>query len=390
MSLFNRSKSQSNESNQSPVLSIHKAHVVKRDQSLTPLFDDVDFELPPGNWEYGLSFQINPGQVWPIAIQCEVECYTGRFGLGCVAANFTDYVSAETACSSASKTDLTILIDENIGREQILHLVIRNLGDEEARGSIAKIEIIPANRLDPKLRKELMSKRHNYWHYSFDLGDGVVVQSTLDGIMDFQVASNKAMLSLIDDFFVGKSIKTVLDTACSSGFHSIQLAKRGWHVEAFDFDKWQIFQAELVRQSTGPTLNLRYSTANLFDFKSSTAPFDIVHCAGLIYHLDDLVGGAKRLYDLCKLGAVIHCHVADYQGDYLVFGDYSKYIFCGDYEFAFVPTMTMLEKILKHVGFADVKSFKATDIIALADINGLKPAYKNVIENHTAYFAAIK
>lgn len=106
--------------------------------------------------------------------------------------------------------------------------------------------------------------------------------------------------------------------------------------------------------------------------------------------MNDLVGGARKLFELTTVGAVVHSAVIEYEGDFMVLGDHTKYVFCGDYEFAFVPTAALLAKILKYVGFSEVLTFQTLDRACEADLLGLTPVYDQMLRNHNAYFVAKK
>ena len=157
--------------------------------------------------------------------------------------------------------------------------------------------------------------------------------------------------------------KRVLDVACSSGWHSRGLARLGASVTAIDIDKSQIDQA-IMAQSYSEDARERsvlFKHCDLFDYASD--PADLIFCSGLFYHLRDLVGGAKKIFDLSKSGAVIHSHIAPGDGDRMELADANKFIYCFQGEFSFVPTASMLAKILCYVGFSEVRVFRPMDVL---------------------------
>src|SRR5258707_804243 len=98
-------------------------------------------------------------------------------------------------------------------------------------------------------RAELLQriKAFPYWHYSFDLGDGVVTNP--EGISD-QRGSRDFIWPAVVELFGGNDLKglRVLDVACNAGFWSLQAANSGAaYVLGIDARPHHIEQSELVR-----------------------------------------------------------------------------------------------------------------------------------------------
>jgi SAM-dependent methyltransferase len=247
------------------------------------------------------------------------------------------------------------------------------------------------NRISGGRYQSLRSRRHAYWHYSFGLGDGVSVEASLPAAMALHEINHDIMMSLYDRHFGGVSGKTIIDVACASGYHTFGLARTGAVVTGIDFDAPSIDQARFVQQcqDDANSLSVTFVHADLFTI-SHESPFDLFLCSGLFYHLRDLVGGAKKLYDICRTGGVISSHVAAGESAIMELADATKYICCFEGELSFVPTANMLRKILAYVGFREIFQYKPQELCTAEKARALASHYANVFQHNLAYFAVRK
>jgi hypothetical protein len=70
--------------------------------------------------------------------------------------------------------------------------------------------------------------------------------------------------------------------------------------------------------------------------------------------------------------------------------DHRKYYCCFPGEFSFVPTASLLGKILLYVGFTDVRRYAVSELCDESDLASLEPVYADLMRNHTAYFVVRK
>jgi len=311
---------------------------------------------------------------------------TGAIGFGIVGLDWQTYLTGEPTLRQSDRR-LTIRILAEVATSG--HLIARNHAENIAsRCTIDDVRLVPLNAVDAATLKRLRSQRHNYWHYTYDLGDGVRVESTLPGVMDYHRLNRQIIQELIGrQFPTGIRGLSVLDVACSSGWHSFALARMGAIVTAIDHDPQQIEQASFVQSCSADTAErtVNFEQSDLFEF-TPLAPYDLVHCSGLMYHLRDPIGGAAKLRSFCKGRAVVHSCVAAMTGNYLELADSKKFIFCFQNESALVPTAEALADIFKRVGFASVDLFHPFDIVAPTAANDFLSHYTRVVRNHTAYF----
>lgn len=135
------------------------------------------------------------------------------------------------------------------------------------------------------------------WHYEFDL-DGIVTP-IFDPEHVNRHRQRKAyfltpLVQLAGGSLAGKS---VLDLGCNAGFWSLAAIEAGADfVLGVDGRQMHIDQANLVFEAKGiPPARYRFEVSNVFDFDPSEAPFDIVLCLGLLYHVSRPVDLMERM-----------------------------------------------------------------------------------------------
>ena len=162
-------------------------------------------------------------------------------------------------------------------------------------------------------RTELLERINSfpYWHYSFDLGDGVIINpkdaTNSRGTRDFIWP---AVLTLCgrEDL---KGLR-VLDVACNAGFWSLQATNSGAeYVLGIDARPMHIEQAELVRDVLGiDPGRLAYRTMNIYDLSAETVgTFDVCLVFRIIHHLRHPLLALDRLREVCRGFLVVDVRV---------------------------------------------------------------------------------
>ena len=135
------------------------------------------------------------------------------------------------------------------------------------------------------------------WHYEFDL-DGVVTP-IFDPAHVNRHEQRKAyffspLVRLAGDSLAGK---TVLDLGCNAGFWSLAAIEAGADfVLGVDGRQMHIDQANLVFEVKGIQRDrYRFETSSVFALDPPEAPFDIVLCLGLLYHVSRPVDLIERI-----------------------------------------------------------------------------------------------
>lgn len=198
-----------------------------------------------------------------------------------------------------------------------------------------------------------------YWHYQHDLGDGVLTKPWWDQAAYWHPLRKRILFERLEEH-VGPSLTGLrcLEMACNSGYWSFELAERGAEaVFAFDRSPDMIRGAEFVRECRNDRpeygrIEFRVDDCYTVDLPESV--YDVVLCMGIMYHLTDVLGVAKRMCRATRGLAFVDSSVSDLPGNVLEIPEEGKYFWCEKNEFSFVPTRGALRQILEKAGFSKV------------------------------------
>jgi tRNA (mo5U34)-methyltransferase len=162
---------------------------------------------------------------------------------------------------------------------------------------------------------------------------------------------------------------TVLDIGCNAGFYSVELARRGAQVTAFDIEPLYLDQARWVAKQFGVEERVHLSLGHVYDLIHERRTFDLVWFTGVFYHLRypvlalDLVRAvtAKRLMfqTLTMPGTAVatppeDMHI-DHREEMLADGwpkmSYIEKRLAGDESNWWAPNHACVEALLRTAGF---------------------------------------
>lgn len=351
--------------------------------------EHLSFETTQGQWKYSVAIPLSSFLASaPKIVELEAEVSKGAVRFECIDLKSHAEIGSKYIVDKPGRVRFKLLVEGRSGSPAIM---VRNAA---ADGKAAVGAIFSAVTADHVLEAELRAlkaKTWDYWHYSYELGEGARVEATIDGIMPMHRLNQKIMFHLLKTGFGDISGKRIVDVACASGFHTMEMARRGARMVGVDIDAPSIEQARFLQQCSDvkAVRDIRFELSGLHGFKP-LEPFDIGFCSGLFYHLLDPVGGAQALFNLVKEGAVVHSHIVDSTEAIMALADSSKYKCCFDGEFALMPSRSMLERIFAHVGFK-VKSFSPRDVVSDAEIDSLAPEFSTLFASgNTAYYLLTK
>jgi tRNA (mo5U34)-methyltransferase len=211
----------------------------------------------------------------------------------------------------------------------------------------------------PKLSRAELLRRINsfpYWHYSFDLGDGIVINPGDDGVQGSREFVWPAVLQLCGGTLDGLR---VLDVACNAGFWCLQAVNSGAaHVLGVDARSLHIDQAELVRDAYGIDPDrLEYRVLNIYDLSpESVGVFDLCLAFRVLHHLRHPMLALDRLRAVCRALLVVDVRLTQDEGCVLkIHGEDTSESLYGVDGLALRPSKTAIEQMLLSSGFDDVR-----------------------------------
>jgi SAM-dependent methyltransferase len=86
-----------------------------------------------------------------------------------------------------------------------------------------------------------------------------------------------------------------LDVGCGPGFHSVRLAKRGFHVHAVDFSPSALAMARSTIERESCEDLVATSREDLLSLSFSDATWDYILCWGVLMHIPDISRGIAEL-----------------------------------------------------------------------------------------------
>lgn len=349
----------------------------------------LEFEIASKQWDYGFALPLSGfWQKLPKVVEADVEIKSGTVRVECLDLKSHGECGGKVTLAAPFRGKVRVLLEKPAGRPV---LMVRNAAADGRRAIGVLHSVARLDNADAAEFRRLRAGTWDYWHYSYDLGQGAKVEATIDGIMPMHRLNQKIMFHLLTTGFGDISGKRIIDVACASGFHTMEMARQGGRMVGVDIDGPSIEQARFLQQCSDvkAVRDIRFELSGLHGFKPPE-PFDIGFCSGLFYHLLDPVGGAQALFNLVREGAVVHSHIVDSDEAIMALADSSKYKCCFDGEFALMPSRSMLERIFAHVGFK-VLSFSPRDVVSDAEIGSLAPEFSTLFASgNTAYYLLTK
>jgi SAM-dependent methyltransferase len=200
-----------------------------------------------------------------------------------------------------------------------------------------------------------------YWHYEFNLGNGIVINPTLEG----QAEKKRNLKDFIWPVVLelcGGSLKglRVLDVACNAGFWSLEAHNSGAdYVLGFDMRQEYIDQAELVRDALGvDPKRVEFTQMNIYDLsrKNLGQDFDLVLLFRVLDHLSNPLSVIQRLREVTRKYLVVDVRLAVADQPFLeVVKERPADPRSGvDIGLGLRPSPAALNLMLTHCGFTDV------------------------------------
>jgi len=204
-------------------------------------------------------------------------------------------------------------------------------------------------------------KSFEYWHYPFDLGNGVIISTDYSKEkLDLRNFIWPAVLDLC-----GGCLKRlrVLDVGCNAGFWSLEAHRSGaQYVLGIDARPVHIQQAQLVRDALGISPEqLAFREMSVYDLSpKSVGKYDLCLLLRVLQHLRSPLLALEKLREVCKAYLVIDVKMVriDWPVLYLK-GEDPDGLLEGIDGLAAKPSRSAVKLMLNRSGFADVKMIRA-------------------------------
>lgn len=215
------------------------------------------------------------------------------------------------------------------------------------------------------------------WFYTFDLGEGQIIQSKLpENVQGIHETRLQMMLSAVEKHF-GDRLSDVrcLDIGCHEGFFSLEMAKKVMNVKGIDVRTESLEKAELVRKLKGIE-NTIFCHGNCYNLDEDFPdPYDLTLFLGVLYHLSDPIRALQKISKVTKELCVIETQVIDdiacetewgsrdwhrkYEGTFALIDERPEYDSAcpeaGSYGLILCPSLNALLFMLQAVGFKHIE-----------------------------------
>lgn len=264
---------------------------------------------PSAQWSYALwtnsakTAQIDRSAT--ITIVARLRVLTGRVGMGWTRAGSDDFV-CERYLSADEDTVVVVRVpaDALPGR-----LMFRNVN---ATGPSRFVLDGVEAQLDSRHVPYPVSVEHR------SAQTEAVIPSSSREVFDddLAVTINRARLDFLASLDLPLSGRRVLDAGCGVGHHSPFYLSRGCSVVGIDGRRENIAaMQELYPQVEGITGDVQEMALE------PLGPFDIVHCFGLLYHLDSPIVALRQLAKVCREYLFLETMVCDSTAPVMVLAD---------------------------------------------------------------------
>lgn len=211
-------------------------------------------------------------------------------------------------------------------------------------------------------KSELLRKiaSFKYWHYPFDLGNGVLIKAT-DAYNNTDKPKLRGFIwpAVLD--LCGGSLKglRVLDVGCNEGFWSLEAHRSGAaYVLGIDARAVHIEQAELVRDALGVSSEeLEYRQMNIYDLAPErVGEYDLCLLLRVLQHVRHPLLALERVRRVCRAHIVLDVKMVRLDDPVLYFIEEDPDgLALGVDLVALRPSKAAVKLMLEASGFAHVK-----------------------------------
>lgn len=149
------------------------------------------------------------------------------------------------------------------------------------------------------LERQILSRE---WFYKFTLPSGATTHTYIpDEVLQIHTTRLEMMFSVLDPFFDATwPNATCIDLSSHQGFFAYHLAQKAKYVLGLDFQSEHIESANLIREVYS-LKNCEFRQADIGALDADDIePADVVTMFGLLYNLEDPIGGLRKARRMTK------------------------------------------------------------------------------------------
>jgi 2-polyprenyl-3-methyl-5-hydroxy-6-metoxy-1,4-benzoquinol methylase len=218
----------------------------------------------------------------------------------------------------------------------------------------------------------------NPWFYPLTIGKITVVPGVRSGLAPDYLANRIQYRKtlLVDEVAkrYGLSNKKILDVGCNCGYWSAQYIKHGAvSVVGLEGRQKYVNQANLYFSTNNITKDFKFICANIADkhiWDKLSEKFDLVLCAGILYHIPNYPYVLRRIANITNDALVIDTRVSSSPEVYEKEPGDLHFNAIKETRKKIVPNFAHLKKILRDLGFnVEMLPVKFNDIYGLTGID---------------------
>jgi SAM-dependent methyltransferase len=322
-----------------PLLAGTLERTILHDGAVVTSASPLHVVTPPGQWWYALSSALAARRCMrdgavneSLRFIFKLEVLRGRIGLGWTITGDSEFVSERIVSEGLSRVVLSIEAGTRLGR-----LILRNAstaGASEFRLREITVEDVPDGRVRYPLR--LISREFAQEAVPFD---GTSTFDTATALAINQARG--AWLEAADLPLEGR----VLDVGAGVGHFVGHYTRRGATVVAVDG------RAENIEELRRRHPHVEAHVADVQTIDGALGSFDVVHCFGLLYHLDSPIGALRRLQAVCGRLLILETMVCDAAAPIVMLADETKGFSQALAGLGSRPSPSFVAMALNRVGF---------------------------------------
>jgi SAM-dependent methyltransferase len=303
----------------------------------------LSVSTPSSQWAYALSYAprvevaVDGVVASSVRFIFDLSVTRGQIGVGWTNTEGTAFIGEQFATSASGRITLPLLAGERVGR-----LVFRNV---DASGEPSTFVINEA-RAEPIVHQYPVAIAARGLAEELPPRDGGTL-TVFD--TDAARAINAARLGWLEESELPVEQARVLDAGSGVGHFVSFYLDRGCSVAAVDGREENIL--ELRRRH--PVVDARVGDIQAIDARDY-GEFDVIHCFGLLYHLDSPVAALRHLNAMCRRLLILETMVCDSSRPVAVLADETKAASQAMQGLGCRPSPSFVTLALNRVGFEHV------------------------------------